>query len=504
MPTPTSNRPTSSRPGASGRASAPSGEISPSDLEHAIEIAGLVARAPLRRRRLALLVFVLGAIVTVATAVLMPRSYAVHTKILTQKNLVMPSLGNPRRSVPMDSDAPTRAAADVILGRDNLIAIIQEASLVDRWSAERAPLLRFKDQVADLVRGPVSAEDRERALIAVLEKRLFVQADESTIRVSIEWPHPQTAYEIVYLAQRNFFAGRSAAEVSVIADTIGILTVEADRQREAVDAAFAEVVKLSHDTPDASEPAPAVEPSSTPTYRTIVRPAKPREPAANPKIASQLEEKRRAIRAIEDPRQQRIAELQARRSRLLMTYTEAHPEVRQVDAELRSLSAEPPGLAELRKEEQQLVAQLGAIAAPEPAQTVRVPVTAAPQVTRGTPALDALVRTDAPELANAKAKLQVATRRYEDLMDRIDSARIELQAAQAAFKYRYVVVEPPEVPKEPAHMNAAVIVAGGLVLSTLLAFFATAAKDLAGGRFVEAWQVRRKLSIPILAEVEPS
>ena len=51
-------------------------------------------------------------------------------------------------------------------------------------------------------------------------------------------------------------------------------------------------------------------------------------------------------------------------------------------------------------------------------------------------------------------------------------------------------------------MTSTLFGASGLVLSVLLAFFVAAAKDLSGGLFLEAWQVRRKLSIPILAEVE--
>jgi uncharacterized protein involved in exopolysaccharide biosynthesis len=467
------------------------------------ELGGLILRAPLRRRRLAGIVFGIAALGCVVTAVVVPRSYAVDTKILTQRNLVMPSLGNPRRSVPMDSDAPTRAAADVIRGRENLVAIIEEANLVQRWEAERPPLLRWKDRAVSAFTPPLTQEDRVRGLVSVLEKSLFVQADDATIRISIEWSHPQTAYEIVYLAQRNFFAGRSAVEVAVIADTIGILTVEADRQREAVDVAFAEVVKLRREAlePDQA-PAPAASPPVAP-IRRVVQTARAAQPDA--RIASQLDEKRRAIRAIEDPRQQRIAELEARRNRLLMTYTEVHPDVIQVDAELRSLSAVPPTLAELRREEKDLVARLGELAAPDASRpltrVIARPAAAAPAA-RGTPAQEALVREDEPELASAKMKLQAATRRYEDLMDRIDSARIELQAAQAAFKYRYVVVEPPEVPREPARATTGVLAAGGLLLSALLAFFAAGAKDLVSGRFVEPWQVRRKLSIPILADVE--
>ena len=190
------------------------------------ELGGLILRAPMRRSRLAAAVFAIAAIVSTATALLMPRVYAVDTKILTQRNLVMPSLGNPRSAVPMDSDAPTRAAADVILGRDNLVAIIKEADLVARWEAERAPVLRLKDRAVAAFRPPPTDDDKVRALIAVLEKKLYVQADDSTIRIGVEWPDPNTAYEIVSLAQRNFFTGRSAVEVAVIGDTIAILQLD--------------------------------------------------------------------------------------------------------------------------------------------------------------------------------------------------------------------------------------------------------------------------------------
>lgn len=466
------------------------------------ELGGLILRAPLRRRRLAGIVFVIAAITTTVAALFVPRVYAVDTKILTQRNLVMPSLGNPRRAVPMDSDAPTRAAADVIMGRDNLVAIIQEADLVARWDADRAPVLRLKDRALAALRAPPTDDDKVRALVAILEKKLYVQADDATIRIGVEWPDPRTAYAIVSLAQRNFLAGRSAVEVAVIGDTIAILNVEAGRQREAVDTAFASVVALRREAPPKASSASSISSPAPVARRTTVTstPA----PPSDPQIASQLEEKRRAIRAIDDPRQQRIAELGALRSRLLMTYTEAHPEVRRADAELKVLSVEPPALQTLRQEEQALVAQLAAMAAPErPHTVVRYVPRAAASSSASIPAPPELpVCEDEPELASAKERLLVATRRYEDLMDRIDSARIELQTAQAAFKYRYVVVDPPEVPEKATRPNGAILVLGGLVLSAALAIFAAAAKDLTSGRFVEAWQVRRKLSLPVLAEVE--
>jgi hypothetical protein len=125
-----------------------------------------------------------------------------------------------------------------------------------------------------------------------------------------------------------------------------------------------------------------------------------------------------------------------------------------------------------------------------------------PQIASAASAPEPSVCEDEPELASAKERLLVATRRYEDLMDRIDSARIELQTAQAAFKYRYVVVDPPEVPQTATRPNGAILLLGGLVLAAVLAIFAAGVSDLTCGRFVEPWQVRRKLSIPLLAEIE--
>lgn len=479
--------------------------LSVSEYRRFRELAGLVLRAPRRRRGLSAAVFLLGVLATVAAVLFVPRVYSVHTKILAQRNLVMPSLGNPRRSVPSDSDAPTRAAADMILGRDNLVAIAREADLVARWDRERAPAMRLVDRARLALGPPLTDADRERAIVGVLEKKLWVQVNEGTIRISVEWGHPQTAYDIVATAERNFFAQRSSVEISVIEDTIGILTAEANHQREAVDTAFARVLALSAEAADAAAPAPAASarPTAAPRPVYIVRPPSGAG-ASTSGPAALLEEKRRAIRAIEEPRQRKLADLRARREQLLSTYTEAHPSVLELDSEIRAQSVEPPELAELRQEEAALVAQVASAsaAAPSAPRVVRRVAPRAPApAPAGAAAPPEAERDEDPELATAKAKLAVATRRYEDMLDRIDSARIELETAQAAFKYRYVVVEPPEVPRKATRPSSPVIAAAGLVLSVFLAVFAAAAKDLSGGRFVEAWQVRR-LPFPLLAEVE--
>ena len=45
--------------------------------------------------------------------------------------------------------------------------------------------------------------------------------------------------------------------------------------------------------------------------------------------------------------------------------------------------------------------------------------------------------------------------KYDTLLDRMNSARIELDTARAAFKYRYSIVRPPQLPKRRAEAEGA-------------------------------------------------
>ena len=77
------------------------------DWEHARELAGYFARAPRRRPKLAIATFAFVLAFAFATAVFWPRSYHCEVRLLAQKNLVLPALGNPGRAVPRDADNPT-------------------------------------------------------------------------------------------------------------------------------------------------------------------------------------------------------------------------------------------------------------------------------------------------------------------------------------------------------------------------------------------------------------
>ena len=62
---------------------------------------------------------------------------------------------------------------------------------------------------------------------------------------------------------------------------------------------------------------------------------------------------------------------------------------------------------------------------------------------------------------------------YDTLLDRLNSARIELDTARAAFKYRYTIVRPPQLPKRPVKPKVPVVVGGGVLAATVLAVAST-------------------------------
>src|SRR5262249_2901317 len=119
-----------------------------------------------------------------------------------------------------------------------------EAELDTRWDVGRSPILKLKDALIRRAFGPMSEKDMVHMLVATLEKRLSVQVDDATIKISLDWHDPETAYRVVPCAEQKFLKDRSAAGTAAITDTITILTEEEARRREVVAAALAEAQKL--------------------------------------------------------------------------------------------------------------------------------------------------------------------------------------------------------------------------------------------------------------------
>jgi uncharacterized protein involved in exopolysaccharide biosynthesis len=102
----------------------------------------------------------------------------------------------------------------------------------------------------------------------------------------------------------------------------------------------------------------------------------------------------------------------------------------------------------------------------------------------------------------ARTRLRDAMEKYSTLRAQIETAQIDFDTAEAAFKYRYSVIDPPLYPKKPDKPNVVLVVLAGLTGGLLVAIFAAVAVDVRRGRFVERWQVERALDLPTLAEID--
>ncbi|MEP6915248.1 MAG: hypothetical protein ABJC89_06355 [Acidobacteriota bacterium] len=89
-----------------------------------------------------------------------------------------------------------------------------------------------------------------------------------------------------------------------------------------------------------------------------------------------------------------------------------------------------------------------------------------------------------------------------NLLDRINSARLELATSGAGLKFRYVITRPPEVPRSPIKPNVALVLAAALLGAMVLGVGAAVGIDAASGRVIESWQIERQAGIPLLGIVE--
>src|SRR5262249_4173917 len=152
------------------------------DLQRLKELGGFVLRAPRRHPRPAFLSLCITVALGLLFAAVWPRSYRCDVRILVQNTPVLPALGNPNRAVPHDADVPTtKNSADAILRRDNIVAMIKELDLVNRWRRTRQPIQRLKDELL----GTSKENERLRDMIAIVESRLLVNWDDSSITLSI-------------------------------------------------------------------------------------------------------------------------------------------------------------------------------------------------------------------------------------------------------------------------------------------------------------------------------
>ena len=447
----------------------------------------LLLRAARRRKVLFTAAFLIGCSCVVSYYRLRRPIYRVDAKILAQRQQVVPSTV---RSAPDDS--PIRTAWELIHRRENLLAIIKTADLMEE---QPAGTLRGLGEKVTL------REDREDPLdrmVKVLDRSLKVSAEEGTITVSVDWADPKKAYRIVDAALTNFIEARHVQEVTAIDEVMSVLRARAAKAKDQLDRVTDDVRReyleasreVSSPLPRAAAPTAAVAPVAKGPSEELIR------------LKSVLEGKHRAIEDVEEFRRRRLAELHAQLDERRNTYSDAHPSVIQLRQDIDSLSKDSAQVAVLREEEAKLRKEYEAKAAQEGAQEgATAPAQPQPQPQ---PSLRAATppRQRLPSIpVEDDERVRGARFEYQQIVERVNGAQLELDAVRAAFKYRYNVVWPPQMPTDPVSPNPVKVFGAGFLAALFLALVAAAVPDLRSGRIVERWQVERGLGLPVLAEI---
>jgi len=418
----------------------------------------------------------------------LPKTYQVRTTLQAQRNQVMSALSNPGRAIPNDADAPTRLAAETVQRYDNLVALVQQTDLLRDWSLNRAPLMRLKDSILRAIFKPPTREEQIDNFVSYLRDRLWVQTGEGTVTIGIEFPDPQLAYRLVEAAQQNFLEARHAADVSSIAEAITILEGRAEQAQQALTATLQQLQSLRGAR------------AGRMGRRVSRSAAEHKASAAIDQEASRLlvtvQSKRRAIADLEEFRRRRVAELQTRLQEQLATFSENHPAVLDTQQSLEALRQDSPQVAALKRELAPLEADLKKRGVSDQAwQEVGRPT---PVAVQGE--VDPHEDEDA-QIGYAKEQVNFALATYNSFLDRIEGARLELDSARAAFKYRYMVITPAQRPRGPIKPKPALVVGASVIAGLVLAILSATLVDLHSRKLLENWQIEHQLKLPLLAEV---
>jgi uncharacterized protein involved in exopolysaccharide biosynthesis len=492
------------------------------DREKARNYASFVRGSVRRHRFLVFAVFasIMGA--TVGSFFVLPKTYHVETKALAQPNSALTVRGDGP-----GADSLTRVAADTVLRQDNLLALIQQTDLLRYTAEHRAPAQRAKDAIVKALHArPDSEADRLDALVKVLAEKLAVWTSDSgstvggsTVTIAIDWQDAPMACRLVDAAQRAFLDTRYAREVTALAESIEILGRHTVSLQADIEDAVAGIERMRADREGerAGVPPPST-PPSRPRVLSMSRPAPLRPSAPDPELQqlqTELQTKQRAIDQIEDLRRRQMADLQARLAEARTTYTENHPDIIDLKQSIAALSVEPAQVVTLRQDAAALKAAydsrgVGAsrlqtpsiVWTTAPAGSASAAGVTPPQLPGDVLRLSLDLQEDRdPAMVYARGQLRDAMDKYAALRAQIQTAQIDLETAQAAFKYRYTVVTPAHLPKTPTVPNVPLVTLAALFAAILSALLAAVLADLRKGRLLERWQVERLLGRPILGDI---
>jgi uncharacterized protein involved in exopolysaccharide biosynthesis len=405
-----------------------------------LRAARFVGRALRRRWLVAASLTVVFTAAGAGASTVLPREYSGETRLLTKKNFTMPALAAPRRAVPPSSEAPAQSAAELVLQRDALERVVREAKLVERWKESAPAPMRAKQALREWVKGPASDEDLEDALVWMLRKRLRVTVEEhELIRIRVTWWDADAVLAILDEALAAFLESRERLDVESIARTEAILARNAEALRSSMERRLA-------DFRDARAAAAGS------TTLLLASRAVPQELET---LRTDLLARQRYRQELERQRDLRIGHVQLQIAEQSATLGERHPDQIAARDALTRLMEDDGGVAQAAVQERELERAYLARGGSRGDFSGSV---------RGPSAIDGATSPDEDaSVIYARALLRIDVDDYQDMVSRLNNARIELETARAAFEFRYMVTGPAERPRRPDGPNVMMIVIGGLI-----------------------------------------
>ncbi|HZZ84806.1 MAG TPA: O-antigen ligase family protein [Anaeromyxobacteraceae bacterium] len=427
-----------------------------------------------RQRRAAGAAGAVAAAVAALALALTPATWHSDAELLAQRAPVMPALGHPGRTVPPEADAPTRAAAEHVLSHENLLALVQETDLAGSFRRSRSPLGRLRDAAAALLGRRRTERDEVEGLVYLLQRRLYVVPGPQTVTIGIDWPDGPSAHRLVRAAQRRFLEERRAQELSLISDTIAILDRRAAAAEGETHAAF-----------EALRGAVAGQGTGAgPELPRARRASLPRDPEIG-RLRTLLSSRQAQLERLEAAQRSQLAEAEDRLAELTAVFSEGYPDVQSLRSSIASLAQEPAAAQALHAEIAALRGEVARRSLALRAARAQAAQVAKPVSSRTAPRPRSPSDPEAPAVHYARDRLRSAALVDATLAQRMVDTNVELDVASAAFKYRYAVIRPATLPREPIGPTRPLLLGAAflctLAASLLAAFAAEAGAGAAAG-----------------------
>ncbi|MCL2725617.1 MAG: hypothetical protein FWD69_14380 [Polyangiaceae bacterium] len=454
-------------------------------------------RSAMRRKGLSFIVMVICAALTVFGAIFWPRTYEVESRVLVQRTATFGAQAGGYVS-PEEMRNIAKEYEEQVTARDNILAIVRQKNLVERWDEMRQPHRRLIDKInRKFGKEPPSDEDKFDVLVTNIQHRMKVWVDATTVTVRLEWTEPTAARDIVDAAVKNFLDARYQSEVGVIPARLKIqesFVVQAHKDLESA----AVVLERFQKENDPNKRAKVFVPALPQNVRET-----PVE--ADPALKAKLDAVRQQIAVLQETKTRRLAELHQQLIEKQQTLGPNHPDIIGLKQAITATDQDPPQLAALKGQERDLLSEIAtqqktaqqqrAAAAPR----APVPGAAAPAPEPADKTPDVSAAPVPKGLQDAQVLFQTVSDKYQGLFKQMQDLQVELQTAEAAYKTRYKITLPADIPAGPKRPIVPIATVIGLLATIAAILLAATVADRFSGIFYEPRDVRDRLGLPVFA-----